>query len=245
MNQSTKPSNLVEVRFSLVVPFYNEEGNLVALLDDARVALDALGAGYEVVAVNDCSRDRTRALLDTAAARWPELRVIHHAQNRGQAGALWTGFQAARGAWIITMDGDGQNVPADIASLIELTQAGADMAVGVRAARHDSWLRKKMSRVANRVRGRVLRDGVSDSGCALKVFRREILAELLPLKTLYSFIPAMAVAAGFRVAERAVQHRERRAGTSSYGLGNMAWRPAVDMIGLWWYRRRRLRLRGE
>ncbi len=238
-------SSPADVRFSLVVPFYNEEGNLVSLLAEARVALNALGAAYEVIAVNDCSRDRTRELLEGLAAQWPELRVIHHEKNLGQSGALWTGFKAARGAWIITMDGDGQNVPEDIALLLELTAAGADMAVGVRTPRNDSWLRRRMSRVANAVRSRVLGDGVSDSGCAIKVFRREIIPEFLPLKMLSAFIPALAVVAGFRVAERAVQHRERRAGKANFGLRNMAWKPAVDMIGLWWYRRRRMRLRGE
>ncbi len=226
--------------FSVVIPFYNEAGNLDAVLTEIRHALESLHRPYEVLAVNDGSNDGTAERLQLRTQGWPELQVFQHEQNLGQAAALWTGFRAARGAWLIMLDGDGQNVPADIPALVRLTEAGADLAVGVRSARQDSWLRRRMSELANRVRRRVLRDGVSDGGCALKIFRRELLNEMRPVWTLNALLPAMAAAAGFRVVECAVQHRARVAGKSNYGLGNMAWRPAVDMIGLWWWRRRRL-----
>jgi len=138
------------------------------------------------------------------------------------------------------MDGDGQNDPADISSMLHLLNTtDAAMVTGLRANRKDSWLRHRMSRIANAVRQKILHDGVTDSGCALKAFRKEVLRSLIPIRTLYSFIPALAVAAGFRVIEVEVNHRPRKTGTSKYGLGVMLWRPVVDMIGIWWFIHRR------
>ena len=116
---------------------------------------------------------------------------------------------------------------------------GADLVVGVRQGRQDSRLRLVMSRVANTIRSRVLRDGVRDTGCGLKAMRREVVDALIPIRTLYSFIPALAVAAGHRVVECPVQHRSRQAGTAHYGLRAFAWRPLLDMVGVWWFTRRR------
>lgn len=142
---------------------------------------------------------------------------------------------------LITMDGDGQNVPTDIPRLLEALP-GFDMVAGIRAKRNDSWLRKKMSRTANAIRGIILKDGMRDSGCALKAFRREVVDSFLPMRTLYSFMPALAVAGGFRVTQLEVTHRARERGQSHYGLGVMLWRPALDMMGLWWWRHRRFKL---
>ena len=225
--------------FSVVIPFYNEEGSLESLLSEVRATMDALGRSYEVVAVNDGSRDGTAAKLRAIAADWTTCRVIEFPQNRGQAAALWEGFKAARGAWLVTMDGDGQNVPADIPALVGLTSK-VDMVVGVRARRRDTPLRRAMSRVANAVRSRILQDHLTDSGCALKVFRREIVDSLVPIRSLYSFIPAFAHAAGYSVAETPVQHRERKAGASNYGFLVFAWKPCFDMLALWWFFRRRI-----
>jgi dolichol-phosphate mannosyltransferase len=225
--------------YSVVVPFYNEEGSLEALLAEIRTVMDALGRSYEVVAVNDGSRDATSQKLQATAAGWPACRVLDFSVNRGQAAALWAGFKAARGSWIVTLDGDGQNVPADIPALIALTRE-ADMAVGIRARRKDSAGRRAMSRIANCVRRRVLGDGLSDSGCALKVFRREVLDSFLPIRSLYSFIPAFAHSAGFKLAEAPVQHRERQSGRSNYGFGTFAWKPLMDMVTLWWFFHRRI-----
>ena len=136
------------------------------------------------------------------------------------------------------MDGDGQNVPADIPRLVGRL-GDADMVAGIRGQRRDRRLRRVMSRIANGIRGLVLGDGMTDSGCALKAFRREVVDSFLPMRTLYSFMPALAVAAGFKVVQETVQHRERRAGVSKYGLLVMLWRPALDMLGVWWWRHRR------
>ena len=226
---------------SLVVPFFNEEASVEEVCREAARALDALGLDYELIAVDDGSRDATPERLAGLAASTPRLRWLSWQPNRGQGAALYRGLRAARAPLVATMDGDGQNDPADLGALLERLRAApaADLVVGIRADRHDSTLRRWMSRVANAVRGRLLRDRVHDSGCALKVFRREVIDALIPIRTLYSFIPALAVAAGFRVAEIPVRHRARAGGRSSYGLGVMLWRPLVDMLGVLWFTRRR------
>jgi glycosyltransferase involved in cell wall biosynthesis len=224
--------------YSVVVPFYNEADSLQSLLAEIRAAMVAIGEPWEAIFVNDGSRDATEAKLREGTADWSDCSVITMPRNRGQAAALWAGFQAARGTWIITLDGDGQNVPADIPTLLPLRQ-GHDMVVGVRVSRRDSWLRRAMSRIANAVRGRLLRDGLTDSGCALKVFRREVVSSFLPMCSLYSFMPAFAVAAQFKVTEIPVRHRERQGGKSNYGFGVFAWRPLADMLAIWWVSQRR------
>lgn len=229
-----------EVDLSLVIPFYNEEASLQRVLNEACAVMGAITPDHEVIAVDDGSGDRTRQLICELCTIWPNLRLLAFDQNRGQAAALLDGLRSARGRILITMDGDGQNDPANIAGMLQkLETSEADLIASVRAERKDSRLRLFMSRLANLVRRNVLRDGMSDAGSALKVFRREVLSALLPIRTLYSFIPALAVAAGFRVVEMEVGHRPRAAGTSHYGLGVMLWRPLVDMIGIRWFARRR------
>ncbi len=226
---------------SVVIPFFNEGPNVARLLEEIRLALEPLAQDYEIVCVNDGSTDQTGAELERIAAAWDRCRVIDFPSNCGQAAALLAGMRAARGAMLVTLDGDGQNDPADIPRLLARLNDGADMVAGVRAGRRDSALRRAMSRTANGIRSRILGDGIRDSGCALKAFRCEVAAAFLPIRTLYSFMPALAVAAGFRVVEQAVSHRARTAGESKYGLRAMLWRPAVDMLGVWWFTRRRLR----
>lgn len=219
--------------YSVVIPFYNEEGSVPGLLTELQLVMENLGAAYETMLIDDGSTDGTAAALAAAARDWPAARVLAGGANQGQAAALLRGFREARGQWIITLDGDGQNDPADIPALLEVAK-GCDMVVGIRATRRDNWLRRAMSRIANAVRGRLLGDHLQDCGCALKVFRAEVIGTFFPIRSLYSFMPAMAVAAGYRIAELPVHHRERRAGVSKYGFGTFAWRPLVDMLALWW-----------
>jgi glycosyltransferase involved in cell wall biosynthesis len=231
------PSN--RVYYSVIVPFFNEEANVAPLLAELRRVLDPLGRNYEVILVDDGSSDSTAAILKRVADTWPHCVVLPFRQNRGQAAALLSGFHRAAGSVFVTLDGDGQNDPADIPHLLARLD-GADMVAGIRASREDSTLRRIMSRVANGVRGKFLGDGMTDTGCALKAFRREVAGSFIPIRTLYSFMPALAVAAGYRVVEQAVNHRPRLAGTSKYGLLAMAWRPLIDMIGIRWFASRRV-----
>jgi dolichol-phosphate mannosyltransferase len=225
---------------SVVIPFFNEDASVPLVLAELRATLDTLDAVAEVIAVDDGSTDATAAALDAWARDWPALRVERFAHNRGQAAALWRGFEMARGRWIAMLDGDGQNPPAELARLWALRET-ADMLAGFRTGRRDSGLRRTMSHVANAVRRMLLRDGVRDSGCSLKLFRREVAGSFLPLRTLYSFLPAFAVAGGWSVREVPVAHRPRRAGVSKYGLRVMAVLPLLDLLALCWILRRTVR----
>lgn len=227
---------------SVVIPFYNEEECAAFVVAELRRALVELGPSYEIVAIDDGSEDGTFRALQSEGAADPRVQVLRLQPNRGQAAALFWGLRRARGAVVVTMDGDGQSDPAEIRALLAALDPETDMVVGIRAKRRDGWSRRAMSRLANAVRRRLLRDGVQDSGCPLKVFRRPVVEAFIPIKTLYSFMPAMAVAAGFRVVERVVAHRPRRGGRSHYGLGRFLWRPLVDLCGMWWFTRRRFQL---
>lgn len=220
---------------SLVVPVYNEAGNILPL---AAAAVEALGRPdreFEIIFVNDGSTDGTVAEIAEAAARWPQCRELRLERNSGQAAALLAGLRAARGEFLAMMDGDGQNDPRDLPALLALVESGTvDLACGWRIDRHDSTLRRLMSRLANAVRRRVLADGVHDSGCQLRVMRRAVREAFYPMELMQSFVPALAVAAGFRVGEKPVRHHARLRGASKYGLGRLWWRPAVAMLGLRW-----------
>ena len=227
-----------EPELSVVIPFYNEAANVVPLLVELREVLMSLGVPIEVICVDDGSSDATAAELAAVANNWPDLRIERFAQNLGQAEALRCGFRFARGAWIAMLDGDGQNPPAELARLWT-QRASADMICGARTDRQDSGLRLMMSRVANTIRRALLHDDVTDTGCSLKLFRREVATSFLPIRTMYSFLPAFARAAGFTVREVPIAHRPRRTGKSKYGLRVMAIRPMLDLLAVAWHLRRR------
>lgn len=223
---------------TVVIPFFNEAANVAPLLAELRTTLASLNLTAEIICIDDGSSDGTGDALVETARVWPVVRVERFPQNRGQAAALRHGFSLARSPWLAMLDGDGQNPPGELARLWALRDT-ADMICGARIGRQDSALRRAMSRVANIARRALLRDGVSDTGCSLKLFRREVAASFLPIRTMYSFLPAFAVAAGYTVREVPVAHRPRRAGESKYGLGVMAVRPLLDLLALSW------RLRGK
>lgn len=220
---------------SLVIPVYNEAGNILPLAESSVATLRPLARPFEIIFVNDGSTDATAAEIAEAAQRWPECRELRMPRNSGQAAALLAGLRDARGECLLMMDGDGQNDPRDLPALLALVESGAcDLACGWRVDRHDSTLRRLMSRFANAVRSRFLGDGVHDSGCQLRAMRREVRDAFFPMELMQSFIPALAVAAGFRVAETPVRHHARTRGESKYGLGRLWWRPAAAMLKLRW-----------
>jgi glycosyltransferase involved in cell wall biosynthesis len=225
----------VKPTLSLVIPFYNEAGNILPLVAGAVKVFARLACEYEIILVNDGSTDGTAAEIAEAVERWPRCRELRLPHNSGQALALLAGLREARGEYLIMMDGDGQNDPHDIPQLLSLVESGAvDLACGWRIDRHDTLLRRIMSRLANAVRSRLLGDGVHDSGCQLRVMRRAVRDALYPMELMQSFVPALAVAGGFRVGELPVRHHTRLRGDSKYGLGRLWWRPAVAMCGLRW-----------
>jgi dolichol-phosphate mannosyltransferase len=226
-------------RYSVVVPVFNEAAALPTVVAGVRDVMRSLDAAYECILVDDGSTDGSGPLIDALVARDRSFRCIRFERNRGQAAALYAGLHQARGEIVIVLDGDGQNCPEDIPALVAmLKREDLDLVCGIRVSRRDSAARRLMSRVANAVRSRFLRDHVHDSGCALKVMRRPVVATLPPIRTLYSFIPAFAHAAGFRVGECPVGHRPRLGGQSSYGVRAFLWRPLIDMLGVRWYQAR-------
>lgn len=235
------------IEYSVVVPVFDEVTALPGLAAEIRAAMARLGIDWECILVDDGSTDGSARLIDElCGAPDSPFRAVHFPANRGQAAALDAGLRRATGRLIIILDGDGQNCPDDIPLLVDVLRCkDLDLVCGVRVDRHDSWLRRGMSRLANAVRARVLGDHTHDAGCALKVMRREVVQALVPIRTLYSFIPALAVAAGFRLGECAVRHRPRHGGRSSYGLRAFLWRPLVDMVGVRWLQSRSVVRRGD
>jgi glycosyltransferase involved in cell wall biosynthesis len=236
-NPSAPPPQL-----SAVVPAFNEVESLPALLAELRAALEATSRTWELILVDDGSSDGTGELLEAEAARDPRLLVLRFEKNAGQSAALAAGLFRARGPVVVTLDADLQNDPADIPNLLAAL-ANADVVSGVRAKRHDSWIRLVSSRIANATRRAVLGDSVTDIGCSLKAYRRETLEGLPMFVGVHRFLPALCAFRGARVVEVAVKHRARTLGVSKYGMGNRLWRGIHDLIGVSWLKVRLLRYR--
>ena len=220
-------------QLSLIIPFYNEEENVSAVIAEAHSAVP----GAEIIAVDDGSRDRTPALLDAEA----NLRVIHFPKNLGQGPALYAGVLAATRPYAAMMDGDGQNNPNDLPALLQLLESNqADFACGIRTPRMDSWQKKIASKIANSIRRAVLMDGAHDTGCSLKIIKREDIRFLVPFKGMHRYLPALLGAAGLRLGELPVAHRPRRAGISKYTIAGRAWVGLQDLLGVGWLIRRRV-----
>lgn len=226
------------MKLSIVIPMFNEAESAPFLLQEIVEALEGK-LDYEVVVVNDGSTDNTGDVLQTLQASMPRLRVITHGNNSGQSASIITGVRGARAPWIATLDGDGQNDPADIPALFEQTvdidpQRDPLLIAGFRRKRNDNWVRRLSSRVANAVRQFLLRDGCSDTGCGLKIFPRETFMTLPHFDHLHRFLPALFHRAHSRVINVPVNHRPRERGQSKYGVGNRLWVGIVDLFGVLW-----------
>lgn len=233
------------MELSVVVPVRNEVDNVQPLVDEIRAALTGK-LDYEIIYVDDGSDDGTLEKLKELAAVYPELRVLRHVKNCGQSTGVRTGVKAARAPWIATLDGDGQNDPANIPALYDALHAEGvsarlQLANGWRHQRKDTWLKRLSSKVANAVRSGMLGDNTPDSGCGLKVFSREAYLDLPFFDHLHRFTPAMIIANGGEIISVKVSHRDRTRGTSKYGLHNRLWVGIVDLFGVMWLRRRATR----
>ncbi|MFG0320058.1 MAG: glycosyltransferase family 2 protein [Planctomycetota bacterium JB042] len=224
-------------RVSVVVPVYDEEGAVAALAREIHAVLAGERIPHEIVFVDDASRDRTVAVLEETSADVPTLVVARHERNCGQSAAVATGFRRARGDVVVTLDGDGQNDPADIPRLLAAL-AGADAATGVRTKRHDSFVRRASSRIANGFRNAVTGDRVVDAGCGIRAVDRRALREVPVFNGMHRFLPTLLRAEGFTVAEIPVSHRPRTTGRSKYGIGNRLFRGIVDCLAIRWWRAR-------
>lgn len=225
------------VYYSVVVPLYNEEDNVQELQQQIHEALKQTQKPYEIVFVDDGSIDETvRRVVPE-----PNVRVLEFEKNAGQSAAMYVGMHAAYGKVIILMDGDLQNDPADVNRMLDILENGYDLVCGFRAQRKDTWSKRMTSKVANAVRSRFTRDGVRDTGCSLKVLRKECVQALVPFYGMHRFIPALIKGAGFRITETPVNHRARVAGVSKYGFGNRALKATVDMLAVRWILSRQLK----
>jgi len=229
---------------SVVVPVRNEAGNIAPLVAEISAALDRLWA-FEVVYVNDGSNDGTEAKLQELMAQYPWLRRVRHKISCGQSAAVRSGVAAARGAIVVTLDGDGQNDPQFLPAMIRALEAGAPrvgLIAGQRVGRKASWFKKMQSRIANKVRGAVLRDGTRDTGCGLKAFRREVFLALPTFDGLHRFLPALVKREGYAIGYVDVIDRPRSHGVSNYGMWDRLWVGILDLAGVWWLIRRKKRI---
>jgi glycosyltransferase involved in cell wall biosynthesis len=215
---------------SVVVPVYNEEGNLAALHQELTSVLDPFGKRYEVLFVDDGSTDASFALLSSIHHRDPRVRVIRFRKNFGQTAALAAGFAEAKGGVIVTLDADLQNDPRDIPRLVERLDAGFDIVCGWRKDRKDAFLSRRLpSQIANWLISRTTRVRLHDYGCTLKAFRSEVVKSLQLYGEMHRFIPAVASGFGVSIDEMVVGHRPRRSGTSKYGISRTV-RVVLDLI---------------
>jgi dolichol-phosphate mannosyltransferase len=244
-NPSCDSSSLSIPALAVVVPVHDEQDNVEPLLDEIEAALEGR-VDFEVVFVDDASADETLRRLRQARLTHPRLRVLHHLRNCGQSAAVATGVRRARAPVVVTLDGDGQNDPADIPALLQRWHAESVsppsgqplLLAGWRQRRRDQGLRRLSSRVANAFRARMLGDGTPDTGCGLKMFERDLFLRLPHFDHMHRFLPALVLREGGRVISVPVHHRPRLRGQSHYGVWNRLWVGLVDVLGVMWLRRR-------
>jgi glycosyltransferase involved in cell wall biosynthesis len=220
---------------SVVFPVYNEEENLPILLREIATALDGHGWTYEIVAVDDGSSDRSLEVLNASRELHPTLRVLALAKNSGQTAALDAAWRAAQGRMVVSLDADLQNDPADIPALVrKLEESRSDMVIGVRVNRQDTWSRRMQSRIGNGVRNWITGDQITDTGCSLKLVKREAIDRVRLFTGMHRFLPTLVRYAGYKVVEMPVNHRARQFGVSKYGAMNRAFRGLADCFAVRW-----------
>ena len=231
------------IEVSVVVPAKDERDNLAPLIGEIDAAL-AGKYSYELIYVDDGSEDDSYALLCGLKAQFPALQVVRHARAVGQSMAVLSGVRHGRGDWLVVLDGDGQNDPADIPAMLEEArrrfasdkhQVGL---IGHRVNRRDDWVKRLSSKLANGFRDLLLRDGIPDTGCGLKVVRRDWYLRLPGFNHMHRYIPTLLQSQGGIMLVHAVNHRPRMAGKSNYGVWNRLWVGLVDVLGVWWLKRR-------
>ncbi len=237
----SKPGMTLKPWLSIVVPIKDERDNLQPLTNQLTKVLANLDqsktAPFEIVYVDDGSTDGSSALLDEISQHTPEIRVLHFDRNHGQTAAFDAGFRHAKGELIATLDGDLQYDPTDITKLLPFTEK-YDLVCGRRQKRLDNIIRKISSRTAFLIRNAVIQDGIHDTGCSLKIFRRPVIERIALFHNMHRFFPALAKMYGFSVTEVPVQHFPRAHGYSKYGIGNRLFAGLYDLIAVRWMKSR-------
>lgn len=227
------------MKYSIIIPIKNEEENIKDLVNELEPVMENLRQKWELICVDDGSTDSSLLILQDLCKQKSYMRILSFTRNFGQSAAFAAGFKAARGELVITLDGDRQNDPADIPKLTAAIN-DCDLVVGWRVNRKDTFQKKLISRLSNWVRSRLCHDGIHDTGCSLKVYRKEALASIKMYKGMHRFLPALFKIEGFRVKEIPVNHRERSKGTTKYFFFNRSIGPIMDMFVVRWMRSRAL-----
>ncbi len=228
---------------SIVVPCYNEEGNLIPLVTAIRETMEPLKLTYEIIIADDCSKDKSWEILEKLGAEDPRIRALRFVKNAGQSAAMWAGMNAARGQYIATLDADLQNDPKDLPKFLEALKQ-ADCVCGSRVEQRrkgDNVVRQLSSKIANGVRNKITRENVTDSACCYRVFKRECVGNLKFFKGMHRFLPTLFKIEGYTVAEIPISHHERFAGQSNYGVWNRLFASSYDLFAVRWMQKRMFR----
>ncbi len=224
--------------YSVVIPIYNEAENIELVCREVETAMRKMSSAFEIILVDDGSSDSSFQVMLKTKETIPEIRILKFKRNCGQTAAFWAGIKNAKGNVIITLDGDGQNDPGDIPYMVARLDH-ADIVCGIRKNRKDTGWRKFQSRVANRFRDFFLHDGVIDTGCSLKAFKKPPEGLLPEFTGLHRFIPALLKQGGYKIDQIRVNHRERQHGTTKYSFKNRAFRSFLDLLAVCWMKSRR------
>ncbi len=228
----------MSIIYSVVIPLKNEDKNIPDLLQELEPVMNKIG-NWELICIDDGSTDRTRHVLEELSKSRPYLKILLFKKNYGQSSAFDAGFRAAKGEYVITLDGDGQNDPADIPKLIGALN-GNDLVCGIRLHRKDTWAKRIISKAANALRNCLCEDGVQDSGCSLKIYRASCLKKIKMYNGMHRFLPALFKIEGFRVHQLPVNHRERLRGKSNYNIFNRSLNTLADLWAVRWMKKRQL-----
>lgn len=229
----------MSIKYSVVIPLKNEEGNIEDLIHEVEPVMNQLHSPWELICIDDGSTDETLNILKKLGKSKKYLRTLVFDRNYGQSSAFDAGFRAAKGEFVITLDGDRQNDPNDIPKMIEAIK-DADLVCGRRVNRKDPWSKKIPSFFANKIRSQMCDDGVHDTGCSLKVYRKKCLERIKMYHGMHRFLPALFKIEGFRIVEIPVNHRERTQGKTKYNFFNRSFNTIADMWAVRWMNKRRL-----
>jgi glycosyltransferase involved in cell wall biosynthesis len=229
----------MSIYYSVVIPLKNEEGNLVELIEELEPVMNGLHQAWELICIDDGSTDQTKSILKRLSDEKDYLKPIYFKKNYGQSSAFEAVFRAARGKFIITLDGDRQNDPADIPKLIKEIEH-FDLVCGIRSKRKDSWSKRLISKGANFVRSRLCGDGMQDTGCSLKIYRTSCFQKIKMYNGMHRFLPALFKIEGFQITQIPVNHRERIKGISNYHFFNRSFNTIADLLAVCWMRKRHL-----
>lgn len=234
----------MSIKYSVVIPLKDEQDNIADLIAEIEPVMNGLKQSWELICIDDGSKDYTQQILLELTKTKKNMRVLVFTKNFGQSSAFDAGFKAAKGEFLITLDGDRQNDPADIPALVKAVEE-CDLVCGSRVNRKDPWTKKVISRMANKVRRRFCGDHVQDTGCSLKVYRTECLRNIKMYHGMHRFLPALFLIEGFRVKEMPVNHRPRVKGVTKYNFLNRSFNTIADMWAVNWMRKRQLKYKIE